>query len=125
MSTASNWVWNFLLAFFTPFITGSIDFRYGYVFAACCALASLVVYFFLLEAQGKSLEEVDNMYILHVKPWKSKGYSPEEGQDLVSSDHLALTPGARGINKREEGGFGHAQQVENRTASNVSGVVHS
>ena len=31
LSTASNWVWNFLLAFFTPFITGDIDFRYGYV----------------------------------------------------------------------------------------------
>jgi len=40
LSTASNWGWNFLLAFFTPFIVGDIDFRYGYIFAAC--LVSLI-----------------------------------------------------------------------------------
>lgn len=113
MSTASNWIWNFLLAFFTPFITGAIDFRYGYVFAACCAAASVIVYFFLIEAQGKTLEEIDNMYILHVTPWKSKHYAPEAGQDLVSSDHLALASGGRTFNKRSEGEAGELQQTEN------------
>ena len=62
LSTASNWIWNFLIAFFTPFITSSIDFRYGYVFAACCFTASVTVYFFLLEGQGRTLEEMDTMY---------------------------------------------------------------
>ena len=33
LSTACNWLWNFLLAFFTPFIVGDIQFRYGYIFA--------------------------------------------------------------------------------------------
>ncbi|TFY76157.1 hypothetical protein EWM64_g7852 [Hericium alpestre] len=33
LATASNWLWNFLLAFFTPFIVSAIQFRYGYVFA--------------------------------------------------------------------------------------------
>lgn len=33
LSTASNWTWNFLLAFFTPFIVSAIQFRYGFVFA--------------------------------------------------------------------------------------------
>lgn len=28
LSTASNWIWNFCIGFFTPFITGAIDFRY-------------------------------------------------------------------------------------------------
>jgi len=30
VSTASSWFWTLLLAFFTPFIVGDIDFRYGY-----------------------------------------------------------------------------------------------
>jgi SP family sugar:H+ symporter-like MFS transporter len=30
---SSNRLWNFLLAFFTPFIVSAIDFRYGFVFA--------------------------------------------------------------------------------------------
>jgi MFS transporter, SP family, sugar:H+ symporter len=33
LSTASNWLWNFLLAFFTPFIVPNIGFRYGFIFA--------------------------------------------------------------------------------------------
>jgi len=43
LSTASNWLWNFLLAFFTPFITEAIDFRYGYVFAGTNILGGLIV----------------------------------------------------------------------------------
>lgn len=27
--TASNWIWNFLIAYFTPYITSDIDFAYG------------------------------------------------------------------------------------------------
>ena len=68
LSTASNWLWNFLLAFFTPFITGAIDFRYGYVFAACNFMGGLIIYFFVLEGQGRTLEELDTMYIEHVIP---------------------------------------------------------
>jgi len=71
LSTASNWFWNFLLAFFTPFITGDIDFRYGYVFAGCNVLGGLLVYFFVIEGQGRTLEELDTMYILGVTPWHS------------------------------------------------------
>lgn len=71
LSTASNWLWNFLLAFFTPFITGAIDFRYGYVFAGTNVLGGLIVYFFVIEGQGRTLEEIDTMYLLGVKPWES------------------------------------------------------
>ena len=87
MSTASNWTWNFLIAFFTPFITSAIDFRYGYVFAACCGAASITVYFFLIEAQGRTLEEIDTMYIKHVTPWKSKSYKTPV-QDEGSTDDV-------------------------------------
>ncbi|RHZ51412.1 hypothetical protein CDV55_103121 [Aspergillus turcosus] len=79
IATASNWTWNFLISFFTPFISSSIDFAYGYVFAACCFAAVLVVFFFVNETQGRTLEEVDTMYVLHVKPWQSSSWVPPEG----------------------------------------------
>ncbi len=56
LATASNWyvfllcqcrnwinyrLWNFLLAFFTPFIISAIDFRYGFVFAGTCIISWL------------------------------------------------------------------------------------
>jgi hypothetical protein len=71
LSTASNWLWNFLIAFFTPFITADIDFKYGYVFAGCNLAAGLMVYLFVIEGQGRTLEEIDTMYILGVPARKS------------------------------------------------------
>lgn len=69
--TSSNWIWNFLIAFFTPFIINNIGFKYGYVFAGCNFAAVLIVYFFVCETQNRTLEEIDTMYIAKVKPWKS------------------------------------------------------
>ncbi|OAA65783.1 General substrate transporter [Niveomyces insectorum RCEF 264] len=83
LSTASNWLWNFLLAFFTPFITKSIDFRYGYVFAACNFLAGLIVYFFVIEGQGRTLEEIDTMYIEHVNPMTSSKWVAPPPEELA------------------------------------------
>lgn len=79
MATAANWTWNFLISFFTPFISSAIDFRYGYIFAACCFIAVLVVFFFVNETQGRTLEEVDTMYVLHVVPWRSASWVPPVG----------------------------------------------
>ncbi|CAI7614126.1 unnamed protein product [Penicillium glandicola] len=100
LATASNWLWNFLLAFFTPFITGAIDFRFGYVFAGCLFLAAGLVYFAVMEGQGRTLEEIDTMYRLKVKPWKSSKFrfpadqsvirgSFDKGSNAPTSSHVA------------------------------------
>lgn len=85
LATASNWTWNFCIGFFTPFITSAIDFRYGYVFAGCNVLGALCVYFFVVEGQGRTLEEIDTMYLDHVLPWKSSKWEappPEEVDEI-------------------------------------------
>lgn len=116
LCTAANWLWNFLISFFTPWITNAISYRYGYVFAGCCFLGVLVTFFFVNESQQRSLEEVDSMYILGVVPWKSAAWSPLD--EPVNSDHLHLAPGARGFAKQNEGpAAGHHD--------NTSGVVAS
>ena len=38
---------NFLIGFFTSFITADIQYRYGFVFAACNLTGAVVVFFFL------------------------------------------------------------------------------
>lgn len=117
LATASNWIWNFCISFFTPYITGAIDYRYGYVFAACCFTAFVVVYFFVCESQGRSLEEIDTMYIYGVKPWNSAKWQPPEGEDLTTLDNTYLAPGARDIRKpnaerREDVGDEGAEKQE-------------
>ncbi|KAI0321540.1 general substrate transporter [Amylostereum chailletii] len=111
LATASNWLWNFLLAFFTPFITRDIKFRYGFVFAgafafsrlskfcsntmspACNLLGAVVVYLFLYESSDISLEAVDMMYNDPTcKPWTSRSWAPEgyKGRhDLIEQSKAA------------------------------------
>ncbi|CAG8287300.1 unnamed protein product [Penicillium salamii] len=100
LATASNWLWNFLLAFFTPFITADIDFRFGYVFAGCLFLAAGLVYVAVIEGKDRTLEEIDTMYLMKVKPWKSSKFqfpanpnvirgSFDKGEDVAGSSHIA------------------------------------
>jgi len=110
---ASNWLFNFLIAFFTPFISKKINFAYGYVFAGCNLFAVFFVYFCLPETSGRSLEEIDTMFLLRVKPWKSSKWVPPKGEDLVTVDQLRLNPGARDIVKNREAGRGQSEQAEN------------
>ncbi|KAL2357250.1 MFS transporter [Cryomyces antarcticus] len=103
LSTASNWFWNFLLGFFTPFIVGDIDFRYGYVFAACNVVGGLIVYFFVIEGQGRTLEEIDTMYIEHVLPWESnKWVVPPIAQMARGGRHVSLEAGVDAVGDAEK-----------------------
>ncbi|CAF9918821.1 hexose transporter hxt1 [Imshaugia aleurites] len=94
--TSSNWTWNFLIAFFTPFIIGDIGFKYGYVFAGCNFAAVLIVYFFVCETQGRTLEEIDTMYISKVKPWKSSEWVPPSASEEALVDRSAYEERLRG-----------------------------
>ncbi|KAK4242174.1 hypothetical protein C8A03DRAFT_40449 [Achaetomium macrosporum] len=83
IATASNWLWNFLMSFFTRFITDAIDYLYGLVFAGCCLALTLIVFFFLIESKDRSLEEIDTMYLLHVNPISSSKW--DEKTAMVNS----------------------------------------
>lgn len=72
-----------LLAFFTPFITKSIQFKYGYVFAGCNLVAIAIVYFFVIEGQGRTLEEIDTMYLEKVTPWKSSKWVAPSAEEMA------------------------------------------
>lgn len=58
-ATATNWTFNFLIAFFTTKITRAIGFKLGFVFGACIITGAWFVHFFVHETAGKSLEEID------------------------------------------------------------------
>ncbi|KZZ93741.1 hexose transporter [Moelleriella libera RCEF 2490] len=83
LSTASNWIWNFCIGFFSTFIFNAIDFQYGYVFAGCNVVGGLIVYFFVIEGQGRTIEEIDTMYLEHVTPWKSSKWVPPPAEDMA------------------------------------------
>jgi len=50
------------------------------VFAGCLFLAAGLVYFAVIEGRGRTLEEIDTMYVMKIKPWQSSKFEfPEAG----------------------------------------------
>lgn len=73
----SSFLWNFLIAFFTPYITNKIHFSFGFIFAGCLTFAIFYVYFFVYETKGLTLEQVDVLYAdPHVNAWNSAKWTP-------------------------------------------------
>jgi MFS transporter, SP family, sugar:H+ symporter len=99
LAVAANWLWNFLLAFFTPFITGAIDFRFGYVFAACLFVSAIMVYFTVIEGKDRTLEQLDTMYVRKVKPWESSKYVFPEDEGFADSRAASRGP-SRAVSRR-------------------------
>ncbi|CCD24396.1 sugar porter family MFS transporter NDAI_0D00820 [Naumovozyma dairenensis CBS 421] len=76
LGTVSNQMWNFCIGFFTPFITGAINFYYGYVFLGCLVFSYCYVFAFVPETKGLQLEDVNLMWEEGVLPWKSASWVP-------------------------------------------------
>ena len=55
IAIGANWIWGFLIGFFTPFITSAINFYYGFVFMGCLIFSFFYVFFFVRETKGLSL----------------------------------------------------------------------
>lgn len=106
LATASNWLFNFLISFFSTMITTEIDYFYGLVFGVSCAVLFIIVYFFMIETKGRSLEEIDTMYVLHVNPITSSNWDASSLQKdgLVDTDKLHYGPGGRSWSKAEQAG---------------------
>ncbi|KAJ8115758.1 hypothetical protein OPT61_g2655 [Boeremia exigua] len=91
LSTASNWLMNFLIGFFTPYM---IDEQYGnlkskvfFVWGATCTACVVFAYFLVPETKGLSLEQVDSM-LKETSPRNSTKWVPHStftGQAETSS----------------------------------------
>ncbi|KAH9891441.1 general substrate transporter [Xylariomycetidae sp. FL2044] len=90
LATAGNWLGNFMISFLTPLATGGISYAYGFVFVGTNLAAAIIVWFFLYESVGLSLEHVNEMYSEpKLRPWASRKWVP---------------PGYVTRNQRQDGG---------------------
>jgi sugar porter (SP) family MFS transporter len=65
LSTASNWLWNTIIAVITPYMVatdkGNMRSSVFFVWGALCTCAFVYAYFLVPETKGLSLEQVDKM----------------------------------------------------------------
>jgi len=79
ISAASNWLWNFVIGYITPYMVdkdeGNLRSKVFFVWGSTCCLALAFAYFFVPETKGLSLEQVDKM-MEETTPRTSAGWVP-------------------------------------------------
>ncbi|KAI2641681.1 general substrate transporter [Hypomontagnella submonticulosa] len=65
LSTASNWLWNCIIAVITPYMVdpdkGNLGAKVFYIWGALCTACFIYAYFLVPETKGLTLEQVDRM----------------------------------------------------------------
>ncbi|KAK3376381.1 general substrate transporter [Lasiosphaeria ovina] len=65
LSTASNWLWNTIIAVITPYMVGehrgNLKSSVFFIWGGLCTIALVYTYLFVPETKGLSLEQVDKM----------------------------------------------------------------
>ncbi|KAL9542781.1 hypothetical protein PS6_009621 [Mucor atramentarius] len=63
ITTSMNWAMNAIIGKITPLMIADISYGTFFFYGACCLTMGLVVYVFLPETKGRSLEEMDQIFI--------------------------------------------------------------
>ena len=83
LSTASNWLWNCIIAVITPYMVGSnpgeanLGSRVFFVWGSLCTACFVYAYLLIPETKGLSLEQVDRM-LEETTPRTSAKWVPHE-----------------------------------------------
>ena len=79
LSTASNWLWNTIIAVITPYMVdndkGALGAKVFYIWGGLCTCCFVYAYFLIPETKGLTLEQVDRMFE-ETTPRKSAKWVP-------------------------------------------------
>ncbi|KAF9967100.1 hypothetical protein BGZ70_000134 [Mortierella alpina] len=72
LSTASNWAFNFVLAYAVPPALEHIQYRTYFIFAGCCVAMTIHVFLMYPETKGRTLEEMEELFNSDIPAWKTR-----------------------------------------------------
>jgi len=110
MTTATNWLLNWAIAYSTPYLVSygpgyaNLQSKIFFIWFACCFLCITFVYFMIYETKGLSLEEVDELYADVSVARKSVGWRPS--RSFVQRASVAGQGGLHGHSSEEKEGYG-------------------
>ena len=118
MTTASNWLLNWAIAYSTPYLVNggkgnaNLKSKIFFIWGGCCLLCTFFVWTMVYETKGLSLEEVDELYERVGNAWNSAGFVPEvKFRDLVANN--AITEKVKPVDHSS----GHTEANEAATRS--------
>ncbi|KAJ6187177.1 hypothetical protein N7519_002085 [Penicillium mononematosum] len=103
MAAAANWLFNFVLAEVSPVGFATIHWRYYIVYACISAFACVSFYFFCPETKGRTLEEIDDIFVQSKSTFDTVRIAREMSYRTEILAH---------VSNAEKGGL-EAMQVEN------------
>lgn len=126
MTTATNWLLNWAIAYSTPYLVNygdgyaNLQSKIFFIWFGCCFLCIAFTYFFIYETKGLTLEEIDTMYQEVSVAHKSTNWKPTSTfrerlsiahQGGLGADGKPLTAGGNA------GLFEHAEGEKSTDAS--------
>ncbi|KAI0434564.1 general substrate transporter [Xylaria sp. FL1042] len=104
LSTASNWLWNFIIGLITPYMVdkdkGNLGAKVFYIWGGLCATAIIFTWFLIPETKGLTLEQVD-MMLEETTPRTSAKWRPRITY-AAETDHPEA-PGRNALDEHVDG----------------------
>lgn len=71
LTTSANWIFNFALSYFVPPAFVNIKWKTYILFGVFLTVMTIHVFFCFPETAGKTLEEVEELFMTGTKPWNT------------------------------------------------------
>lgn len=91
LTTASNWIFNFALSYFVPPAFVNIKWKVYVLFGVFCTTMTIHVFFCFPETAGKTLEEVEELFLSGTKAWNTH----VDYRRVVKEEHGDVDPEKR------------------------------
>lgn len=110
MTTATNWLVNWAIAFATPHLVkagpgnANLQSNVFYIWGGACVICVVFVYFMVYETKGLSLEEVDELYLTVKRARKSTDFVPTHNfrdNAKAGGEHVEMKNQGSGENAQE------------------------
>ena len=72
MTTSANWIFNFALSYFVPPAFVNIQWKVYIIFGVFNTVMAIHAFFMFPETSGKTLEDVEEMFLSGVPAWKTR-----------------------------------------------------
>jgi SP family sugar:H+ symporter-like MFS transporter len=116
MTTASNWLLNWAIAYSTPYLVNNgagnanLQAKIFFIWGGCCLICAFFVWGMIYETKGLSLEEVDEMYEKVDKAWQSNGFVPTtKFVDLIEPKKVVGSEKLEDVAPREDQASEHTE----------------
>ncbi len=103
MTTATNWLLNWAIAYSTPYLVNygpgnaNLQSKIFFIWGGCCFVCIAFVYFMIYETKGLTLEQIDELYGEVASAKQSVGWVP-----TITFRELRETKGEHTVEQEEE-----------------------